>query len=292
MILIKVTGGPGNQLFQYAFGRNLALIYKTDLYLDLSEFEIKKHRVFILNKFKIRAKIATKKLLKSFLKFSYYLPYDLRPQCHKLLPSFFPNIFYENKYTFDKNNFVNKNDSYLIGFWQSEKYFANIRDKLLNEISLKHNLSAKSKEVLKQIRKTESVSINVRRGDFLSNPQINKRHGVISKDYFEKAIVLMSQKVKNPHYFLFSDDIEWVKDNIKPSHATYVDFNFPKSTEEDLLLGSYCKHNILTNSTYSWWVGWLNANPKKIVIAPSKWFNQLNYDFSDLFPEEWQILDI
>lgn len=291
MILIKVTGGPGNQLFQYAFGRNLALIYKTDLYLDLSEFEIKKHRVFVLNKFKIKAKIATEKLLKSYLKFSYYLPYDFRPQFHKLLPNYFGNISYEKKFTFDKNNFQIKNDSYLIGFWQSEKYFTDIRHKLLNEIQLKHNFSAKSKKLLKQIQKTESISINIRRGDFLSNPQINKRHGVIGLKYFTDAIKFISSKTANPRFFLFSDDIKWVKDNIKPSHAIYVDFNYPLHSEEDLLLGSFCKHNILTNSTFSWWVGWLNSNPNKIVTAPSKWFKQLNYDLSDFFPAGWLLLD-
>lgn len=287
MILVKITGGPGNQLFQYAFGRKLALINNTKLFLDLSEFNIKKHRKFLLHKFNIDAHYASPEFLKTFLKFSYYFPYDFRPLVHYFLPFLYKNIVYEKQFTFNNDMLKVKNNSYLIGFWQSEKYFSKIKNKLNKELTLKKELSKESRKILEKIKKTNSVSLNVRRGDFLVTQNF-KRHGVIGLSYFKNAMDYVASKITKPHLFLFSDDIDWVKKNIKPRYpSTYIDFNFPQKSEEDLVLGSKCKHHILTNSTFSWWVGWLNDNPQKIVTVPKKWFNQLYYDTSDLFPKKW-----
>jgi len=200
----------------------------------------------------------------------------------------FDDLVYEKMFTYDAEFFNLPDNIYLIGFWQSPKYFKKIYNLLLNEITLKKTLSAYSRTVLHKIKHSNSVSVNFRRGDFVTDPQIHKRHGVLSLDYYQKAVNLLSGKIKNPHFFLFSDDINWVKKNWTGNFpATFVENNYPNRQEEDLVLGSRCQHHILANSTFSWWTAFLNNRKDKQVIAPVKWFDQLKYDTYDLFPKEW-----
>lgn len=288
MIIVKITGGPGNQLFQYAAGKRLAYKHHTVLKLDIAEFEKKKHRKFILDKFKIKATYASWDEIKSFYKFSYCLPELVRPPLHNILKPFFKNIAYEKHFHFDNNILSAGDNIYLVGFWQSEKYFLDIEEIIREEFELRDGLAKKSQELLRKIKNTNSVSISIRRGDFVSDHNINQRHGVLDLSYYKRAIDFIVKNVRNPHFFIFSDDMLWVKENIKLSYpSTCVDINLPHNIHEDLILGSYCQYNIIANSTFSWWVAWLNNNKEKIVIAPQKWFNQLNYNTKDLIPKSW-----
>ena len=159
---------------------------------------------------------------------------------------------------------------------------------LKSEISLKSSFSQKSLQLSDMIKNSNSVSISIRRGDFVTDRRINNRHGVLDYSYYKNALRIINNRVSSPYFYIFSDDIAWVKENWRfPQNVTYADFNFPDKIEEDLILGSLCKHNIIANSTFSWWSAWLNNNKNKIVIAPNKWFNQLNYDTGDLIPDSW-----
>ncbi|OGG16302.1 hypothetical protein A3D77_02485 [Candidatus Gottesmanbacteria bacterium RIFCSPHIGHO2_02_FULL_39_11] len=288
MIIIRITGGLGNQLFQYAAGRMLSIKFGTSLKLDITELQRKTYRIFLLDKFNIQAEISKGSDLKKYLKFSRFFPQDYHPYIHHILFPLFSNIYYEKSFHYDRSFERIRDNSYLIGYFQSEKYFLSIANILRRELRLNEKLSSESKELREYISDVNSISINIRRGDYVTNHIISRRHGFIGADYIHQAVSVIRKRVKNPHFFLFSDDIEWVKNNIILSYpATYVDINYPDRVEEDLILGSLCKHHILTNSTFSWWVGWLNPNASSIVIAPRNWFYKLKVSTKDLFPSSW-----
>ena len=293
MILVRITGGLGNQMFQYAAARNLADRLRTNLKLDINEYNQWKLRRFELGKFNINAGIAGEDDMKSFLGFSRHLPALFQPYIHNFFKKKFHNIYYEKWFHFNESFFSNRDNTYLIGFWQSEKYFTEIDSLIRREFTLNKKLTKRSEAELAYIRKVNSVSVNIRRGEFVTDPNVNKRHGVIDLSYFYKAISYITAKIKDPHYFIFSDDIDWVKKYFRLKHqaATFMDFNYPERVFEDLILGSNCKHNIITNSTFSWWVAWLNDNKNKIVIAPNKWFQVTHYNIKDLFPRSWIIME-
>lgn len=148
-------------------------------------------------------------------------------------------------------------------------------------------LSGENKIISDEIRKTNSVSLHIRRGDYITSKITNKFHGTCCLGYYKKAMKLINKKVKNPKYFVFSDDIYWVKKNLEIKNAFYVDDNVGDKSYIDMQLMSMCKHNIIANSSFSWWAAWLNNNPNKIVIAPKKWFNDPGMDTTDLISEEW-----
>ncbi len=281
MIIMRITGGLGNQLFQYATGRTLSEKFNTTLKLDITEVLTKKYRKFLLDRFRIKAQTASPEVVKKFWRFSV----------HNLFRSPEYKVFKEKHFHYDHEFEKIKDNTYIVGFFQSDKYFNNIKQLIKREFSLKNGLSTESKKIAAKIKSVNAVSINVRRGDYVSDPIIHKRHGFIGVDYFLKAINYIKKNTSNPHFFLFSDDIQWVKENLHiPHQSTYVDLNFPDHVEENLILGSLCNHNIITNSTFSWWVGWLNANKKKIVVAPKKWFKDLDVSTKDLFPKSWILL--
>jgi hypothetical protein len=170
------------------------------------------------------------------------------------------------------------------GFWQSEKYFSSIKDIIYNVFTFNSTISDKTKDILDSIQSTESISIHIRRGDYLS--QYNSIYGgICSLSYYENAISRISDYISDPVFFIFSDDIAWAKENIDIPHSTYIDWNQKEDSWQDMFLISKCKHNIIANSTFSWWGAWLNKNPDKIVIAPQKFIN--NFDTPDLIPSDW-----
>lgn len=180
-----------------------------------------------------------------------------------------------------KNKVLAKNVGYFDGYWQHENYFKEIREILLKELTLKNGFDIKNSNILTQIQNTESVSIHIRRGDYVSlNYNIQD-----SLSYYYQAINIISEKIKSPTYFIFSDDIDWVKENLKINgQVIYVNNNEEYQAAKDMLLMSHCKMNIIANSTFSWWSAWLNTNTDKIVIAPKDWIPNLQ---SNLLLEEW-----
>lgn len=257
MKTIKIKGGLGNQLFQYAHGRN-CIEQGEKFIFDISFFEENKidtSRPFLLQKFNI---------LES-------------------------NIFINQKENFIKK-FINKIYSKVsgdYGFFQSENYFKQIESIIRSEFTLKDPLSQTAQTYANQITQTQdSVSIHIRRGDYVSNSSANKHHGTCDLEYYKRAISKIKESTESPTFFIFSDDIEWVKENLKIDNALYV--SNPKLSEcEELLLMSYCAHNTIANSTFSWWGAWLNQNPNKIVIAPQKWLNTDISKQPNIIPSTW-----
>lgn len=177
-------------------------------------------------------------------------------------------------------------NEFLIGLFQSYKYFEHcekaIRQEFTFNIAL---LSESTKRVSQIINNCNSVSIHVRRGDYLNGYYYNLLGKVCNLDYYRKAVEEINNRVDNPVFFVFSDDKAYVVENLKIKDAVYVDFNIGEDSWQDMYLMSQCRHNIIANSTFSWWGAWLNNNPDKIVVAPPRWFNDLEND--DIIPKEW-----
>ena len=130
--------------------------------------------------------------------------------------------------------------------------------------------------------------MHIRRGDYVSNPTTNKLHGTCSLEYYHNAVDIIAAKVSNPHFFIFSDDHEWARNNFKIDYPlTFVAHNNAGKNYEDMRLMSLCKHHIIANSSFSWWGAWLGSNPKKIVCAPRGWFKDKSLNTNDIIPSDW-----
>jgi Glycosyl transferase family 11 len=287
MIVMKIHGGLGNQMFQYALGRHLALRLKTVLKLDVSFYqkESKRHttRNFQLDVFKTDVTFATEKDLKQILGMSF-----LR-EPNRLLNRFGINIlshyYSEKTHNFNSEVLNLKDNAYLEGYWQTPQYFDEIEDIIRTDFVFKETVNASNASLAHQIEPTESVAIHIRRGDYLNNP----RHNVFDISYIEKGIAFMQDSLGDKiRLFIFSDDLPWCRENLNMLYP-----NIPRSYcdggngKEDFQLMSMCKHFIIANSSFSWWAAYLSTNSDKIVIAPKKWFNDERINSSDLIPQNW-----
>lgn len=270
MIVVKLIGGLGNQMFQYATAKALALEKKQKLYIDTSAFKNYDLHAYGLHHFNIKAK-EYKQKSKWYRKIKNKL---------KLVTNYKEASFRFNPELFK----IKTKDTFLYGYFQSEDYFLNHRTTLLEDFKITSKLKKETEVLLNNISKTNAVSIHIRRGDFLQHDV----HNTSKADYYNTAMQCIEDKIEQPTYYLFSDDIEWVKNNFKTNFkAVFVDFNDALTGFEDLKLMSHCQHNIVANSSFSWWSAWINTNPDKIVIAPKKWFNGDQYDYTDVVPKSW-----
>lgn len=294
MIIVRLIGGLGNQMFQYAIGRNLAFKNNAELKFDICDLQKKPlvgtPRKYNLHCFNIAENFATKEEIKEIKNKANGFFLRLK----KLFlnkPIQYTNssvISEKENFVFDEEILKLGRDAYLNGYWQNEKYFCGIREILLEEFSVKTLPDKKNQKILNFINSLNSASIHVRRGDYVKDKRTNKHHGTCSLDYYKKAVKIIGNKVKNPHFFAFSDDPAWVKKNLKIKYPIYyVDNNDDAHSYEDLRLMQNCKHNIIANSSFSWWGAWLNKNPNKIVIAPKKWLSETSINTEDVTPKEW-----
>ena len=280
MIIVKLSGGLGNQMFQYAASRSLALRNNDILKFDLSWFKNlgDTNRYFKLYVFNIiNIAEATEEEIR-----------NLKPtRLLRFLKLYNQQMYFKEKYfNFDPEILKLKGDIYLDGYWQSEKYFKDFDSVIRQEFNLKNPISVEAQNISLKIISDNSVSIHVRRGDYVSSPKTFAYHGVCSLPYYKQAIDIMKGKLKNPVFYIFSDDMQWVKEKLKiDGDIVYVSRLEIKDYEEMILM-SQCKNNIIANSSFSWWAGWLNKDHQKIVIAPQKWFN-LQKNIKDLIPEKW-----
>jgi len=283
MIVINLKGGIGNQMFQYALGRKLALKNNDELKLETAGLARANevgdiYRPFSLEAFNIDKNIASAEEVQ---KLKY--PYGIFSKGWR----YFSFKVLRRKYTlFDPAVLKWKGDLFLDGYWQSPRYFEDIRDTLLTEFSLHSPLSPTVEKYRKQIEAGTSVSVHIRREDYVKNPRVLQEFGICEASYYNKAIEHIGSTVNNPNFFVFSDDIEWVKENLPlPTSTVFVQDKNLRDVEE-LSLMSMCQHNIIANSSFSWWGAWLNKNNDKIVTAPTPWFNNGSYD-KDLIPKTW-----
>jgi len=290
MIVVKLQGGLGNQMFQYATARMLAEKHSTILKLDLTEFESYKLRKYDLHYLHIREYLATKFEIDEIINSHSILnklkqKVSLKIGFKKYKSS---NWITEKQFHFDPEILEANNNVLLEGYWQSEKYFADISDILRREFVVKYQQDPQSQRFAELIQSTESVSLHVRRTDYIQNALTNQIHGTCDQNYYDRSVGYISDRVSNPHFFVFSDEPQWAKDNLKLGFpTTIVDCNDASRNYEDLRLMSMCQHNIIANSSFSWWGGWLNSNPNKLVIAPEKWFNDETRNTKDIIPERW-----
>jgi hypothetical protein len=284
MIISKIAGGLGNQLFQYAAGRSLALHHNSELLLDTSYFNENDLRNFDLGSFNVNMKIADPGLVKNFINRSF--ADKIRD---KFFPVHFKKVYKEPFFHFDKRFFNTAPNVYLKGYWQSEKYFATIKEIIKTDLAINPGIVKKVRAFGDELANTTSVAVHIRRADYTSEVS-GEYHGIPDKNYYQKAIQLVKEKNKNARFYFFSDNINWVKENMQIPDAVYVSDEITKTHLEDLYLMSQCRHNIIANSSFSWWGAWLNNNPGKIVIAPKNWFNKGPKDTYDLYPDGWIII--
>lgn len=275
-VTIRTMGGFGNQAFQHAFSLALKAL-GNEVFLERSWFDHQPQRAWALDRFNADIQFG-----------------PIRGQCIQ-----------EGNLRFHPE-FLKKYDQdvTLVGYWQCERYFAGVEDQIRKDLTLRYYPSPKSLAVANKIHNTNSVFLHVRRTDSLSASGL-KNHGVCPQSYYQRAASYVSTRVPSPHFFIFSDDIEWCKQNIQVFNypATFVDHNSTGVTEspehevqktdngteqDDLWLMRLCKHSITANSSFSWWAAWLNENPEKIVVAPRQWFVPSSpHDGSDICPLSW-----
>jgi hypothetical protein len=286
IIIVSILGGLGNQLFQYAAARRLSELKNVNFKLDITAFNEYKLREYSLNHYNIIENIATPTEIeyytrkRKFNKFYKCIP--------KLKPNNIPIMFKEKHFSYNQEIVKIPNNIYLSGYWQNEKYFKDIEPIIRKEFKLKSISSEQSLKMADKIQNCNAVNLHIRRGDYISDQTTNQFHGVCSLEYYYMAIQKLSIKIEELHFFIFSDDIPWVRENLKINFpTTYVSHNGTERDYEDLWLMSLCKHHIIANSSFSWWGAWLAENSKKIVIAPQRWFNNPSIDTSDLLPLSW-----
>lgn len=284
MIITKIHGGLGNQMFQYAIAKAIAKKREDAYKVDISFYPNQTLRKYQLSFFNIKESIATLDEVNN-LKGKDNLISKIRKKLKVEKQSYYLEKIFS---VYDKTVFKYKDNLYLDGYWQNEKYFLDIREDLIKEFTLKNEISDFAKKYLKKINYLDSVSIHIRRGDYIANQHTNSVHGVCNIEYYKNAIEYINNIIKNPNYFIFSDDIVWCKENFDfLKNKIFVDDT--KSEFEDLELMKNCKHNIIANSTFSWWSAWLNNNDGKVIIAPKQWFSdsKMQESSGDIIPKQW-----
>jgi hypothetical protein len=287
MIILRLKGGLGNQLFEYALVRHLSIIQNTEFKFDLHHYDAG-WGSYNLGVFNIKESFARDSEIEIYKKFKRKI--GRRAFLYNLIFSDKSKYVEEREpFIFDKSIFE-VNNCYLDGWWQNEKYFIDIRDILLKELTIKEPPKGRNLDISIKVTETNSVSIHIRRMDFVTNARTKHLYGELTNDYYNRAIDYLSSKVENIKLFIFSDDIEWVKQNMNfKFEKTFIESNNSEDLAyEDLRLMSLCKHHVIANSTFSWWGAWLGTGKDKIVVGPKRWLSSSDrYDTSDLMPKEW-----
>jgi hypothetical protein len=289
MICVRLEGGLGNQLFQYAAGRALAVRHGAELLLDDSALRGRSRRAtprqLELQRFRHVGRIASAAEAR-------WLPLMRRlPRLSRVLG---PWLTYVERGLMFNPAFETLSDStYLVGYWQSPRYFEAIAARLCEELQPVEPMSARSIDVAHRIEGGESVAVHVRRGDYVTLQAAAALHGTLPIAYYVTAIARLREAVASPHFFVFSDEPEWCASNLPlhPEEATFVSHNTGPLAWQDLMLMSRCRHHVIANSSFSWWGAWLadrrSASPQRQVVAPARWFGGQAHDTRDRFPSHW-----
>ena len=309
MIIIKQQGRLGNQLFQYAFAKKLQTEFYNDeniyinsnsvissgeksdgwenslKYFNLDEYYVTDtYEINVLQKIILYFYLAIRKMVREIFK----LGLDT-----KKMDVFFSSILnYFGIYCINSGYFEPKRSKFknkiLVGCFESSKFFDDIRDDIIREFQPTSGPKFENNDLYKVIEQSNTVCITIRRGDFLSS-KFSKSHYICTNEYFYKAEKIIKEKVKNPVFIVFSDDVEWVKQNMHFEGEVYYETGNDPIWEK-LRLMSSCKHFIISNSTFSWWAQYLSTNDNKVVIAPSKWNNKIRN--KDIYQDYWTQIDV
>ena len=278
MIVSKIIGGIGNQMFQYAVAKSVAEKKNEILKLDVTAYDSYSLFEYRLDAFNIQESFASLNEIFSLRGADSFINKAFRKLSCGLL---YPAYYKEKERTIFDSGVFSKQLIYLDGYWQNEKYFLDIRDKLLKDFTPKNRLSENAKRHLENIKSSESISIHVRRGDYSNHPEI----GILDIEYYKKAVNYLTGKGKEPVFFVFSNDITWCEKNFSfIKNKVFV--SDTKTEIDDLWLMKNCLHNIIANSSFSWWAAWLNEHENKTVISPLKWM-AINPGNHKWVPDSW-----
>ncbi|MBC3805611.1 hypothetical protein GH808_14470 [Acetobacterium fimetarium] len=291
MKIVKFRGGYGNQLFQYSFLRELQLKYNCeDVKADLAYFStIKENSVYIPRIEKLNVKIdrATQADLSTVCILKHTSdPSTLIYRAGIIFEKIFNHQYYLESDRAHRDIESILGYQYYDGYWQSWKHLNGIENELRNEITLKEKMSEKSRNAIDKFSSENSVFIGIRRGDYLATSRLRRHFGSYDNAYFNKAIGIMKEKVADPVFYVFSNDIDWIKENMRfDCKVNYREFEDQTSDTEELFVMSACKHAIIVNSTFYWWGAWLIENEQKTIIAPQRWF--ADGSPIDIVPDTW-----
>jgi len=290
MVIVRLKGGLGNQMFQYAAARRMALAHNVPLKLDISWFALWPDRAYALHALGIQEAFATPDELRQItgppakgvarvlfrLRRRFGIAYEWRLIHERTLSPFDPRVLKAPPRV------------YLDGYWQSEKYFSDVADTIRREFTIASQPDARTRAIADHIATTESVSVHVRRGDYVADPRASWARSVCTPDYYRRCVARLAERLASPHLFLFSDDPRWVAANLRFDHpVTLVSESAPHTEHSELRLMSACRHHIIANSSFSWWGAWLNPRPDKLVLAPRRWMNDPRVDDRDVLPPAW-----
>ena len=277
MIYTKLISGLGNQLFQYAVARQLSLLRQTDLKLDTSFFDTQSLRGYKLHHYNIVATPATEAELSQLLR-GYRSPSwsgKLYRRFDRLLPKARRRYFKEGAWWgYEPDLYRAGPTVYLDGYWQHQAYFAQLSPTILAELTLRESLTGPAAQLAADMQQAPaSVAVHIRRGDYLTDRAAADLMGVLPLTYYRQAMQRLREQLGNPVFYFFSDDLQWVREQLaaEPGPLHFVDIAGGQQDYVELDLMSQCQHNIIANSSFSWWGAFLNRNPAKIVVAPRQW---------------------
>lgn len=287
MIISNVIGGLGNQMFQYAAGRALALQHQTELFLDTADFDsYRLHSLLLMRLFPTACKPTEPATTRNLIGFR------ANAICKKILrklnsPKLSLPIIFEPSERYWQQFSATPDNVYLDGYWQSESYFSSYEKQIRTDFTFPPLQTEVNQALAAEIAQSTAVSLHIRRGDYVSQAVNQSIYYQCDMDYYRAAIAHINANVRNPRYFVFSDDIAWAKTTFAAYDIySFVSHNTGDQSYVDMQLMSLCKHNIIANSTFSWWGAWLNDNQAKIVISPREWFVN-GRSSKDLIPETW-----
>lgn len=289
MIIIKLSGGLGNQMFQYAFGKILSYENCLDLKLDIGAYinqDNQEFRNYSLDIFNFNVAFASQQEIDSVI--GNKIKQTINKFSNKININILNNYYHESKFEIQSHLIKLNKKAYLDGYWQSPKYFERFSSIITKDFTFKNNIPLQFQEIKNEILTNNSVALHIRRGDYVNNPI----HFYDSSEYLKAALNLLSSKFSNDlKVYVFSDDLPWCQSNL-PSLFPKIEISFCStlSSENDFKLMSFCKHFVIANSTFSWWAAYLGKFVDKTVIAPKKWFNVPYINTNDLFPNNWIVI--
>lgn len=295
MVTVLLRGGLGNQMFEYAAALGLAEKYHTDVVLDttmiVDRFPRRQlsFRNYDLDVFALVPKITVlSRIANVFPVPGLWVGLDLPLIATRNMLGTQKLIKEKEEHVFDPGVMDAGANAYLWGFWQTPKYFEGAENAVRNAFKFRHPLEGEAEKVAERIKNVNSVALHVRRGDYLSS-KYKDLYGGTNLEYYKKAVEYIGARAKDPEFFIFSDDIAWCRENIKTSFKTnyMTDETAGPKASFHMQLMALCKHNIIANSTFSWWAAWLNANPGKIIIASMHWYADPKMKGDGIIPDAW-----
>jgi hypothetical protein len=291
MIVSRIDGGLGNQMFQYAYGLYLARKHKTELVLDLGSYASRPQHGYSLDHFNIQARVADQGVHRR-LPLRYRpdsVPRRFLPDC--LNPAVLSRVK-EVPFGFRPHYLEAHDKSYLVGYWQSEKFFPGMRDTLVEHFTPRNKLSKASLRVIDRMHQFPSIALHIRRGDYLNSPYAAQLYEQVSRDYYQACINQWMGRMLNVRVFVFSNDLDWCRENLQlPARTQFVNHSTSQNAFEDMIMMSHADCCVTANSTFSWWAAYLNERADKTVFVPRQWFRPGTLDASNIACSDWLAVD-